>query len=486
MITKTRALTYALLWLVATNLNAQEEEDFVLPGQIVPVAEEGIDTGADFVDDYAIPEPTDDDLLTREFGLYVQLMQDRVFDEADSTAKRVVELAMRLKGPQSDESAKALTNLAIVQHQTEQYDAAAQNFQSAIEIIEEIEDRLHAQLVNPLRGLGASQLESGRADLAISTFQRAVHVTHVNEGPHNFDQVDLLESLAETNLRIGDFDAAKAAQDIIYALNIREYDLDTLELIPALMRRALWQHRAGFIYDERTTYRRIVRIIESNSSKSDLRLVKPLIMLGKSYFFVDSSGSDTIGDTRLSSGEIYFRRAVRIAAESPEPDWQIIAQATLALADFYMYENNPQRALQVYGTTWNLLSEDETRLDVRREQLESIVPIIEQRMPRYVDSSDAEEDAEVDDTLLQGKVAVTYKVSVRGRVSELKMITAEPPEFTTMQRYVQREMRRRVFRPLFKNGDPVESADQVLVHNFFYRQADLDAIKTAAIAAAEK
>ena len=486
MIIKSRTLACAALWLVAINLNAQEEEDFLPEGQIVPVAEEGLDEADEFVDDYTVPEATDDDLLAREFGLYVQLMQDSVFDEADSVAKRVVEIAMRLKGPRSSESAKALTNLAIVQHQTGQYNAAAQNFESSIEIIEDIEDRLHALLVNPLKGLGASQLESGRADLAIGTFKRAVHVTHVNEGPHNLDQVEILESLAETNLRIGDFEAAKDAQDVIYALNIRKYDLDTLELVPSLMRRALWQHRAGFIYDERTTYRRVVRIIEKEASKTDLRLVEPLIMLGKSHFFIDTSGSEFIGESRLSSGEIYFKRAVNIAVENPEPNWQVITQATLALGDFYMYQNNLQRARQVYAAAWELLSQEESRHDVRREQLESSAPVIERRLPQYVNSAETEDDAVQGDSLLRGKVAVTYNISARGRITNLNMVEANPPEFTDMQRNVQRELRRRVYRPMLVEGEPVESANQLLVHNFFYRQADLDALRAAASPATEE
>jgi len=486
MIIKPEILAYTVVLVVSTNLFAQDEEDFLPEGQIVPVAEEGLDEVDEVFDDYSVPEPTGDELLAREFGLYVRLMQDSIFDEADSVAKRVVEIAMRQKGPRSNESAKALTNLAIVQHQTGQYDAAAQNFESAIDIIEDIEDRLHAQLVNPLKGLGAAQLESGRADLAIGSFNRAVHVTHVNEGPHNIDQVELLESLAETNLRIGDFDAAKDAQDVVYALNVRKHGPDSMELVPSLMRRASWQHRAGFIYDERATYRRVVRIIESRTSKTDLRLVEPLILLGKSHFFIDTSGSDSIGESRLASGEIHFRRAVRISAEHPEPNWQLVAQATLALGDFYMYENNLHRAYQVYGSAWDLLSLYESRHDVRREQLESVVPVSEQRLPQYVNSEETEDDAANDNTLLQGKVSVTYNISVRGRVANLKMVEANPPEFTNMQRYVQRELRRRVYRPMMVEGEPIESAEQLLVHEFFYRQSDLDSLRAADSADSEE
>ena len=132
------------------------------------------------------------------------------------------------------------------------------------------------------------------------------------------------------------------------------------------------------------------------------------------------------------------------------------------------------------------MSQDDSRLDVRREQLESIVPVIEQRLPQYVNSEESEEDASEDRSLLQGKVAVTYNISERGRITNLKMIEASPAEFTNMQRYVQRELRRRVFRPILVEGEPVESAEQLLVHNFFYRKADLEALQAAASEATEE
>lgn len=483
-------LAVAMLLFAGTSPNAQDvtngidEEGLVqetaagsLPEeQSVPVAEEGVD---DF-EDYSVPEPTDQDMLANEFMLFKQLMQDGVLDEADTVAKRVVELAIKLKGPQSNEFAKALTNLAIVQHQTQQYGAAQQNFEAAIEIIEDNEDRLNSQLINPLTGLGAAQLESGRPDLALSTYGRAVHVTHVNEGPHNLGQVDLLESLAETHVRMGDFDSAKDIQDTIYSLNIREHRLDTLELIPALLRRATWQHRAGFIYDERTTYRRIIRIVEQKSGKDDLALIEPLILLGKSFFYPDMSGAKTFQDARLTSGEIYFRRAAKIAAENPNSDWQVIAQTTLSLGDYYMFDHNLQRAEQAYRAAWDLLSEDEERLIIRREQLESAVPLWQQKLPEFVDASDSEAGLQSDDGLMQGTVKMSYDISTRGRAAKLKLVEADPPEFTEMQRTVQREMRRRIYRPRYEDAKAVVTTDLQILHKYYYRQSDLDARRAAA------
>ena len=496
--TNTRKLLPILLLSMGTSsLHAQStvfraggnEADRDIPpeavqeGQIVPVADEGIDEGVENPDEMSVPEAVESNALSSEFALFKQLMDERVYDEADTVAKRVVEIAIRTKGANSNELAKALTNLAIVQHQSKEYEAAQQNFETAIEIIEDNEDRLNAQLVNPLKGLGAAQLEGGRPDLALQTFNRAVHVTHVNEGPHNLDQIDLLESVAETNLRMGEINDARDIQDTIHALNVRKYKMNQMELIPSLMRRAKWQHRAGFIYDERTTYRRVIRTIEVNRDKSDIALIDPLIKLGTSYFFVDTSGTESYQDGRVSTGEIYFRRAARIAAEHPESNWQAVVQTALALGDYYTHIGNSQRGRQAYLDVWNLLSEndDPARLEVRREQLESIVSLNKNKLPEYIDPDDAnaDEGLQVNDPLLRGSVTITYEISPRGRTTALKLIEADPPEFTNMQRTIQRELRKRIYRPRLKDATPVATPDQVLAHTFYYRQSDLEAIKAA-------
>ena len=304
-------VSIALLLIVATS-SAQEldpitaevfADDIIAPDQqqhvqqptldqVVPVAEETSDESveepqaeppqAEPPQDFSPPERTTvplradatiEEELIWNYERYKKLMVDGVYDEADSVAKRVVELAMQVRGAKSTDFAKALTNLAIVQHRTKQYDAAQQNFESAIEIIEDNEDRLNEQLVNPLKGLGASQLEGGRPDLADSSFRRAVHVTHVNEGPHNLDQIDILESIAEANLRLGATEDARNIQETIFSLNQRAYAADSAALVKSLMRRANWQHRAGFINDERTTLRQVIRIVEVNSGKNDLRTI---------------------------------------------------------------------------------------------------------------------------------------------------------------------------------------------------------------------
>lgn len=477
--------TYLLLWLAVafesavaddSNVGSSESE-----GNSVAVTEKNAEIGPQDVGPDADPDTDTDDInedsLNAEFNRYRLLMTSGAYDEADSVAKRVIELAIRLHGPRSSETAKALTNLAIVQHHIKQYEAAQQNFQSAVEIIEDVEDRLNAQLVNPLRGLAVAQLEGGRPDLASITFNRAVHVTHVNEGPHNLDQLELLESLAEVSVRLGQYDEARDIQNSIFALNSRHHRNDSLELIPSMIKRAKWQHRVGFIYDEQATYRSVIRIIEAKVGKTSLQLIEPLILLGRSYFYFDQSGQQPFREPTASGGEVYFKRAARIADENPDATWEVVTVATLALGDHFMQIGNPQRANKIYVNAWELLSADEARLDTRREKLEKNVVLKMRQLPEYVGDAQSETTKRDDDPVLTGKVSLLYNISVRGRATDVKLLETEPSDFVEMQKLVQRELRKRVFRPRYFEANPIATPDQIFEHTFFYHQSDLDALR---------
>lgn len=481
--TNSKSIAYSLLWLAAATQAVAGDDPALTSadpeGKDVPVAEQDLDADLQNVGPDSIRDPDEIslELLDAEFRRVGMLVVDQAYDEADSVAKRSIEMAIRLKGPRSAEMAKALTNLAIVQHYTAQYDAAEQNFQSAIEIIEDNEDRLNSQLVNPLRGLAASQLEGGRPDLASSTLQRAVHVTHVNDGPHNAGQVELLDSLTEVNVRMGLHEEANDLQDAVYALNVRHIENDSIELIPSLMKRARWQHRIGFINEERATYRRVVRIYEAKFGKAALQLVRPLVLLGKSFSYLDMSGQQALREAAFTGGEIYFKRAVRIAAEHPDTSWEMQAIAALALGDHYMHIGNTPRANQTYRIVWDLLSEDEARFDMRREELEKNVVLKMEPLPSYIGNADPEIAPNSGDPVLQGSISLTYDISVRGRASGVKLLEADPPEFLEIQKIAQRELRKRIFRPRFLEAKPVTSTDQVFIHSFFYRMSDLEALR---------
>jgi tetratricopeptide (TPR) repeat protein len=456
-----------------------------LMDQSVPVAEE--DAAAEIETRPGPPRPRKADLreeLLDEFDNYKRLMSEGIYDEADTVAKRVVTLSIQLTGPRSSETAKALTNLGIVQHRNKQFDAAQQNFQAAIDIIEERDDRLNRRLINPLKGLGAAQLEGGRPDLAKQTFTRAIHITHVNEGPHNLDQIDILESLAETNVRLGSIEDAREMHDKIYQLHRRRFEDDQLALIPSLMRRAEWQHRAGYIADEQATYRRAIRIIETSASKEDMRLIEPLTKLGESYFYTDLHGEQGLySDT--TSGEIYFKRALRIAESNPKSDWATTANSRLSLADYYMIQGNVARARKLYAEIWESLSDNEAKLLFRDEIFAKAVPLNGRPIPEFASEAGPSPLGRPSEEFLQGSVTLSFSVTDRGRVTDIEPVEVVPGVFTDMEKLVHREIRGRMYRPRFEDAEPVESTNQFFTHLFYYKQSDLEERREAAAGGAD-
>jgi len=464
-------------------LVATSQDEDVVAGEFAGPMEQTVPVA----DEVAAPAPQPDvdteERLLEEFARYRRLIQSGTLDEADIAAKRIVEMAIKVYGPQSRETASALNNLGIVQHGNRQYDAAIQNFTSSVEILEIVEDRLNDALVNPLKGLGAAQLGSGRPDLAQLTFTRAAHITHVNEGPHNLDQVEILESIAETHIRLDDTKGARSILDRIHVINVRHFEQDPMGLLPSLMNRATWQHRAGYFAEERSTYRRAIRIVESSSGSNDPLLVEPLQRLGESYYYLDINAATPQQQGFVSTGEMYFKRATRIAEKSDDIHWRDLAQTKVALADYYTYTESRSRARRIYREVWELLSQSDARLALRSELFADPLPIRADSLPVYIGGKSTSGSSSR--ALIAGKIIVTYDVSSRGRVRELST-QAIPPEFTDMQRMVHREIRRQIYRPRIADGEAVDAKGLIFEHAFSYDQADLDALKAAARANAQQ
>jgi hypothetical protein len=242
------------------------------------------------------------------------------------------------------------------------------------------------------------------------------------------------------------------------------------------MNRASWQHRAGYYAEERSSYRRAIRIVESSAGKNDSMLVEPLRRLGESFYYVDVNMATPQQQGLVATGEMYFKRAVRIAEKSKDFGWRGLAETKIALADYYTFTEAQNRSRKIYRQVWELLSADEERLALRNEWFADPVAIRTESLPLYAggigDGGSSRND------LFAGKVIVNYSVSKRGRVSDLQT-EAIPAEFTDMQRMVHREIRRRIFRPRLADGDAVDSDGLVFEHAFSYVQSDLDALRAA-------
>lgn len=411
--------------------------------------------------------------LRRLFQLYREALDNKAFLEADTLAKRVVELSIRLNGLDSHDSAKALTNLGIAQHNNRDFDSAQRNFLAAVGIVERIDDRLSAELINPLRGLAATQAAVGRADLARASFQRAVHISHVNEGPHNKYQLETLSSMADLYMAVGDWEEAVDIQENIYAIEARKIDPDSMDILPALENQANWQHRLRMYHRERVTWRRVINVIERHHGKNSTLLIPPLTSLGKSYLFVTPVEYDFQVDSSVASGETYLRRANRIATSNADADWQTIEETMLSLADYYVLSGRPNRAAKVYAETWDFLSADEERHGNRRDHLERLNILQNVYPPRYYNVQKEDMGTAPAENFETGMVSFSFTVSETGRITQIKLLEKIPEEISNFPETVARSMRHLIYRPRVEDRMMVRTSDVIFTHEFFYRLSDL-------------
>ncbi len=430
-------------------------------------------------DDWVEPPPQaeqDAEELQRLFELYREALANRDYLEADTLAKRVVELSIRINGLDSHDSAKAITNLGIAQHNNKDYEAALLNFSASIGIVERIDDRLSPALINPLQGLAATQAALGRPNLARKSYQRAVHVSHVNDGPHNPNQVQTLESMAELYISMGELKEATGIQESIYNIQSRNIDPTSLDILPALEKRADWQHRLQRFQSERATWRQIINVLERHRGKESLELIRPLKNLGKSYLFFSPAEYDYQPEVSTVSGETHLRRANRIAHSNPDADWQVVEDTLLALGDYYVLSGRPNRGARIYAETWELLSEGglPERLKNRKEHLET--PVILQNVypAKYMNSARKDEPKEAPPSFETGTISIGYTVEPSGRISKMRLIEAQPAAIGEFDQTVARSLRRLIYRPRLEEGNMVPTNDVVYTHEFFYRQSDLE------------
>lgn len=432
------------------------------------------DASADINAEIAAMPETYDETVQRLFIAYKEAVFDKMFEEADTLGKQIVELSIGVNGLDSRKTATALTNLALAQHGLEQYTAAILNYTAAIGIIERVEDRLNAALINPLRGLGAAQFASDRQDEAKKTFDRAIHISHVNDGPHNLEQIESLMSLTEILLAVDQTKAAVNIQKRIFYLQARNTEPDSLDFIPALQTRARWQRRMQFYEQERLTRRRIIRIIEAENGKRSLDLIEPLTKLAKSYLAMASIILPERLQPVISSGEPYLKRAVRIAERNPDSTFRILVDTKMELADYYILVEKSVRANRVYRDVWDLLSEDEANLGLRASMLESGLLLRKIYPPTMANGKDVTAtDGELTE-YRSGTVRFKYNVSTRGRATRVTLLDADPKGLDDLYKKISRELRYIVHRPRFVDGEPAESVDLIFSHQFFYQDADLE------------
>jgi len=401
-------------------------------------------------------------------------LQNEQYDEAETLAKSRIEFLLSDNLSHPAAAATALSDLALVQHMTHQYAAAVQNYSAAISLIENSEDNLSDKLVLPLRGLAQAQQLGGDFPLALESYERALHVSHVNDGPHTLGQVEILDAMSDAYIQAENYPAAFGLMERIRLLYERRYSPKSDELIPVLSKQAALLRRLNRFGDERDLYQQIVDILLENHDDDSLLLIEPYVALGRTYLHkVD--GIVFRSEPTTETGETFLRRALVIAQNNPQADWQTEVDCLLALGDYFMVLGVNDQAKMQYRGAWDLMSTDAAYLDQRRVLLESPVSLRRPQLGKFSDFTYGWDPDNVDaDELIEGYMIAKFDVTERGRTSGIEVMEASPEGFSKMETRIRRGVRNFVFRPQYADGEPVRSTDHSYRHEFYYLPEDVN------------
>ncbi|MBT8094570.1 MAG: hypothetical protein KJP08_07165 [Gammaproteobacteria bacterium] len=386
---------------------------------------------------------------------YELLLEDGQFLEAADVIKRLI--TSLLRDPTHDRMVYGhlLTELASAQLHGGTPEAALQNYQLAVDTIEDARDRLHDGLIEPLLGLSRSYAATGRYIEAIRSYRRTLHVHEVNAGLHGEDKGELIDELSESYFALGKFDEANAMQDWYVNLVERHHPGADLERLDSLYSRADMLARTGQNYNSAGAYRRIIALIEKADGPYSLELVPALGAI-----------SDLLANNRIMDGEDggekamrYLRRAVAISERSAAASIPIKADTQILMGDFLSQQTpNRDAVVRYYQRGWDLLSTDEQYHELRDSlfsrplHLNEIPPASPSAMLKLL------EKAADPGAATNGHIVVRYDVDAGGRPDNIRVVESVPAGLHDYM--VVNHVRRFAFRPRFADGRPARTPNQ--------------------------
>ena len=394
------------------------------------------------------------------------------FGEAEILAKRAVELSIDLNGRDSVHTANAMTNLAYVQYRLEQYENSRLNLLAAIQTIEQVAGKLSPDLIQPLNRLGHTESALGELGSATRSFQRAVHISHVHSGPQNTGQIDSLEAIADIHLRRDDIEEARNIQRRILAYRARADGTDSAAYAPALAHYADWMRKLGLYNSETNTYLDLLEIQEDNLGPAHPDLIPTLLRLAFSQHEGSSSNLDDHHVRRVRSPDTYLGRAMDIAENHPESDWQLFAQTALTAGDYFTLRQRVGLARAAYRDAWQQLSLDPSGISRRNEELGTPRLLVMPALPRFYEGEDPLPEPDAADDFLRGTITAEFGVTKTGEPVGIRLVETQPAGLAKIERRLMSSLRSMMHRPRMEVGQLVDTEQMTYVYEFFYREND--------------
>jgi TonB family protein len=341
---------------------------------------------------------------------------------------------------------------------------------------------------------------------ARETYVSALHIERVNEGLHSPGQAAIVYKEADALAAMGDFDEANVRHEYAFEVLQRAYGPTSVELVPGIYKLAEWYVATRNVFGARPLYERARDNLERAYGPASPELVPALRGLAETYryerfppYAVSSrrqpamqvspdAGIAGVGTpapeiqiNRFSEGERALQEVIAILDTDKANQPVEYALAVLDLADWNLLFEKWERAAALYAHVDSLL-----RTAAKLPESE-ITQYLGQPTPLYLplpaDPSPPPPDLRA--APKEGYVELTYSLSERGEVEELRTVGSDPEGL--MDIGVRKAFRSARFRPALDHGVPIAVPSQTYRHSFSYyprraevRESEVEAVDRGA------
>ena len=370
-------------------------------------------------------------------------------------AHKEVALAEEQYGPTALQLVNPLLKLAATQRGLRDYYGAKKNYLRAAAIVETQPVADSHELIAALSGIATIYSENGDHESAAQMLERAIDISRKVYGVLNPQQLDMMKSLIETRLALGDYEGVVREQQLALRIAESAYAKDTPRLVEALECNAGWFESLGRYSTAREMHARALLMASNLGKEKTLMMIEPLRGVARAHRLEFLHGPETpvVGANGSSSyshpsreGEAALKLAVEILDAQPECDAAERGRAQLDLGDWRMFAGHTDQALEAYREAWAALSAPGAGGTAAFDAPVQIYyrPPSGTRRPTVAPDRFAERSAEVE-----------FTVAADGHVRAATLATSEVPEKTG--RLLVRAVKGARYRPRFVAGTAVET-----------------------------
>jgi tetratricopeptide (TPR) repeat protein len=332
---------------------------------------------------------------------------------------------------------------------SEAYDAVVRDLLLKIDAIEKEQGHVARALEGPLFELGKLYLTADRCEDAIPLLRQAIALTQRLDGVMNPRQLTLYQPLLECYVKKDMVIDLKRTLDQTVLIRENTYGRNDARMQPALAYAGEWYERAGDYENAREMYQRSVDIVRKIGGDSDVRLVRPLRALARTFRLqVQYEPEPLRGRALDAAGERMLVRAARIVRENPEASPSLRIDTLLELGDWYQMSGAVRDALRIYKEVWAAAVEAGKRGE---SVLGAPTPLL-YRAAVGVALREAPPDRR---KMKHYWIDFEFRVTRQGQVENVVATSSTAP--SSLQLGIAENLKRTHYRPRFADGQAVDT-----------------------------